>query len=91
MTSQQFTSDDLWRILIASAGTTEGVDLGQDIVDVAFKDLGYDSIALMETGSRIEREFGISLNDSDVMDARAPRELIAMVNAQLAVSSGASA
>lgn len=86
MTSQQFTFDDLRRILVASAGATEELDVGQDAVDVTFEELGYDSLAVLETASHIQREFGINLNESDVLEARTPRELIAMANTHLAVS-----
>ncbi len=91
MTNQRFTLDDLRRILIASAGAPEGPDVGQDTADMTFEELGYDSLALLETGSHIERELGISLDDSDVLEAHTPRELIAVINAHLTATSGASA
>ncbi len=91
MTSQQFTVEDLRRILVASAGAAEGLALGPDTTDETFENLGYDSIALIETGSQIQREFGISLNDSDVMEALTPRELIAVVNTQLTSPTRTSA
>ena len=77
---REFTSDDLKRILRAGAGAAEGVNLDGDIDDVPFSDLGYDSLALLETGSRIEREFAIRLDDTAVTDAKVPRQLVAVVN-----------
>ncbi|GGM05540.1 acyl carrier protein [Micromonospora yangpuensis] len=92
MTPRQFTFADLRRILIEGAGEAEGVQLGQDKVDVTFADLGYESLAMLETGSRIEREFGVTLDDSEVIDAATPGDLIAVVNAHLAVpTAGTSA
>jgi act minimal PKS acyl carrier protein len=77
-----FTLDDLRRILIAGAGTDESVDLDGDILDVSFEHLNYDSLALLETAGRIEREYGVSL-DEGLTDGATPRSLLAVVNAQL--------
>jgi hypothetical protein len=52
---KKLTLEGLTTILKAAVGTDEGVDLGGDILDVEFAGLGYDSLALMEAGSRIER------------------------------------
>jgi acyl carrier protein len=77
-----FTLDDLRRILVAGAGTDESVDLDGDVLDVTFQDLNYDSLALLETAGRIEREYGVSL-DEGLADGATPRSLLAVVNAQL--------
>jgi acyl carrier protein len=89
MALQELTIDDLKRILREAAGETDGIDLDGDILDVTFADLGYDSLALLETGSRIEREQGIALEDSTIADAGTPRALIAVVNEQLAAERAA--
>ncbi|MFC8846786.1 MULTISPECIES: acyl carrier protein [unclassified Micromonospora] len=78
-----FTIDDLRRILHAAAGTDESIDPATDIHDTTFDDLGYDSLALLEAGSRIEREYGISLDDSAVIEAGTPRCLLTAVNTRL--------
>ncbi|MBT2507455.1 acyl carrier protein [Streptomyces sp. ISL-98] len=85
MATKEFTLDDLKRILLAGAGAEEGVDLDGDILDVQFEALGYESLALLETGSLIEREYGISLDEDALADADTPRALIAVVNAHLTV------
>jgi minimal PKS acyl carrier protein len=59
------------------------VDLNGDILDVQFEALGYESLALLETGSRIEREYGIALDEDLLTDADTPRALIAVVNEHL--------
>lgn len=82
MANHEFTLDDLRRILRAAAGEDEGLDLDGDILDAMFIDLGYDSLALLETAGRIERERGIQLHDSTITDARTPRTLLAAVNQQ---------
>ena len=51
----RMTLDDLRTLLIACAGADEGSDLSGDILDTPFEDLGYDSLALMETAARIEK------------------------------------
>ncbi|MBT0773421.1 acyl carrier protein [Kineosporia sp. J2-2] len=83
MPAKEFTLDDLKRILLAGAGADESVDLDADISDTDFETLGYESLALLETSSRIEREFGVSLDEGALFDANTPRALIAVVNNHL--------
>jgi act minimal PKS acyl carrier protein len=83
MSGKSFTLDDLKRILLQGAGADDGVDLDGDILDKEFEELGYESLALLETGGRIEREYGITLDDSVLTDAVTPRALIDAVNAHL--------
>ncbi|WP_149829898.1 acyl carrier protein [Streptomyces tailanensis] len=85
--SASFTLDDLKRILLEGAGAAEGVDLDGDILDTSFTDLGYESLALLETGSRIEREWAITLDDSALTDAATPRGLIGIVNRHITAAA----
>ncbi|MFL6122445.1 acyl carrier protein [Actinophytocola sp.] len=78
-----FTIDDLKRVLRECAGADENVDLDGDIADVRFDELGYESLALLETSGQIEREYGIRLDESAVTDAATPRALVELVNAHL--------
>lgn len=80
MTTAVITLDDLKRVLREGAGADEGVDLDGEILDVEFADLGYDSLALLETASRISREYGITLEDDVVIAAHTPRDFIKVVN-----------
>lgn len=89
MTTQEFTINELAEILRAAAGVEQGVSLGAEIIDVPFDELGYDSLALLETGSRIQRERGIVLTDSVISEAQTPRDLLAAVNKELAAASAA--
>lgn len=91
MTTSEFTLQDLRRILREGAGSDESVDLDGDIADTHFERLGYESLALLETGSRIEREYGITLDDSALTDAETPRELISAVNEHLRLADRAAA
>lgn len=73
---------DLRRILRESAGTEQGVDLDGEILDTPFDDLGYDSIAIMETTARLTREYGVSIDDDDALvAATTPRLLLDLINA----------
>jgi act minimal PKS acyl carrier protein len=84
MTAPKLTVVDLARILRQAAGQNEGIDLDGDILDRTFEELGYDSLALLETASRIEREHHITLEDSPVTEAATtPRLLLALVNGKL--------
>jgi minimal PKS acyl carrier protein len=83
MSHRPFTVDDLLRILQEGAGTAEGIALAGSIVDTDFEELGYESLALLETCGRIEREYGISLDESVLADARTPGQLVDAVNDHL--------
>ncbi|MGK5639752.1 acyl carrier protein [Streptomyces sp. URMC 126] len=87
MTQTTFTVDDLKRILREGAGADSGSALDGDITDVSFEDLGYDSLALLETSTRIEREFHLPGDDDALITAKTPRELVDLVNARLAASA----
>jgi minimal PKS acyl carrier protein len=78
--TQEITLDDLKRVLRQGAGTEEGVDLDGDVIDVEFEELGYDSLALLETAARLEREYGVRLEDEATMEAKTPRKLLELVN-----------
>jgi len=77
---QKFTLDDLRTIMRACAGEAESIDLEDDILDMSFEELGYDSIALLETAGRIERSTGIAIADNDLTILGTPRALVDLVN-----------
>ncbi|KRV49568.1 actinorhodin polyketide synthase [Wenjunlia vitaminophila] len=89
MATEAFTLDDLKAILLEAAGADEAVDLDGDILDTEFEALGYESLALLETGGRIERTYQISLDDDALTGAVTPRALIDVVNAQLSAATSA--
>lgn len=80
----EFTVQDLVRLLRECAGEDESVDLEGDILDTTFTDLGYDSLALFNTVSRIERDYLVQLPDEVVSEARTPRHLTDLISAGLA-------
>ncbi|WP_432147139.1 acyl carrier protein [Streptomyces sp. bgisy084] len=75
-----FTLDDLKRVMRECAGEDESVSLDGDILDLPFEDLGYDSLALLETATRIERERGVSVPEEKLSEAKTPRLLLDAVN-----------
>ncbi|MFI7015944.1 acyl carrier protein [Streptomyces sp. NPDC050164] len=79
MTITAFTVDDLKTALFSAAGADEDIDMEGDILDRSFSELGYDSLALLETAALISREHGISLEDDAVTAVTTPRELIALI------------
>ncbi|MFF6994342.1 acyl carrier protein [Streptomyces sp. NPDC008313] len=80
MTVAVFTLDDLRRILIGVAGADEDIDLGGDSADTPFTDLGFDSLALLETAAAVSREYGVTLDDDAVTAVTTPRGFVGLVN-----------
>ncbi|GGV12913.1 actinorhodin polyketide synthase acyl carrier protein [Kitasatospora herbaricolor] len=79
--------DDLRRILVACAGEDDGIDLSGEIEDSTFQELGYDSLALMESAARITQEYGVVLPDEAVSDAATPRTVLAVVNSMVTAAA----
>ncbi|MGW3186087.1 acyl carrier protein [Kitasatospora sp. NPDC001119] len=76
----ELTLDDLIHLTRTYAGETEEGALDDDVVDVLFGNLGYDSIALLEVVAQIKHQYGIDLADDTIGTARTPREVLARVN-----------
>ncbi|MFC9295350.1 phosphopantetheine-binding protein [Streptomyces sp. NPDC057011] len=83
-TTADFTLDDLTTILLAAAGD-QGSDFAAEL-GTEFEALGYDSLALLEISGRIEREYGISLDDDPLTGESTPQSLIDSVNSLLNAS-----
>jgi act minimal PKS acyl carrier protein len=82
--TKPFTIDDLKRFLRESAGEDEALDLDGEVLDQTFEELGYDSLALMETTSRIERALVVVLPEDAVSVVDTPRQYVGFVNGRLA-------
>jgi act minimal PKS acyl carrier protein len=82
----EFTQADLVGFMRRAAGEDEAIDLDGDIGETAFADLGYDSLAVLETASLAGRELGVSLPDEIMAEVRTPREFIDLVNRTLSAS-----
>jgi minimal PKS acyl carrier protein len=79
-----FTVDQLLEALRESAGEDEPSQLSAAILDVPFEDLGYDSLAVLNTVRKIERDHAVALTDDILDTAPTPRALLDEVNFQLA-------
>jgi len=75
--------DDLRLIMREAAGEGEDVDLGQDILDVPFTNLGFDSLALMETVALIKRRTGVAIGDDELGEIVTPRALLDKVASRM--------
>ncbi len=89
MAHATFTFDDLKRILLEGSGAPDGIELDENVLDTEFGLLGYDSLALLETAGRVEREYGISLEESILSDAPTPRAFVTAVAAHLGTPAAA--
>ncbi|WP_445282396.1 acyl carrier protein [Streptomyces sp. DSM 118148] len=76
----EMTLEQLTGLLRECAGEEEGVDLDGDVLDRAFTDLGYDSLAMLQVIGRIEQDYGLTLPDEVVAEATTPRQFLARVN-----------
>jgi minimal PKS acyl carrier protein len=72
---------DLKRALTEGSGVPEGVDLDRDLESMTFSDLGYDSLAILETGLRLGRENNVEIEDDVFADLETPQQLIEQINA----------
>jgi act minimal PKS acyl carrier protein len=79
MTPEGFSIDDLRKVLVTCAGEADNGALRGDFADTDFEELGYDSLALMETAARIERDYGVRITDSEVAAARTPHDMVNLV------------
>ncbi|MEV0530004.1 acyl carrier protein [Streptomyces sp. NPDC050439] len=86
MAGNAFSLEDLKTVLRQAAGEAEDVDLDGDILDTDFEVLGYESLALLEAGSLVERQYGIALDETALSDANTPRAFLDVVNHQLVPS-----
>jgi acyl carrier protein len=74
--------ENVWRLLRESAGVDESVNLDGDIDHKEFSELGYDSLAVLEIVTRIERQYGIKISGDDMEDLTTPARLVDYVNSR---------
>jgi act minimal PKS acyl carrier protein len=79
----KFTIEDLIRTMRQCAGEAEGAEFAGDISDVPFDELGYDSLALLETAALVSREYGVKLPDETAGSIGTPAEFLELVNSTL--------
>lgn len=67
----------------STIGLDEGVQLGAD-EDIPFVDRGYDSLAMIELASQLERRTGIRIPDEVALERlTSPRRTVEFVNQNL--------
>jgi acyl carrier protein len=79
---QQFTFNDLKRILVDRVGLAE-----TDVVDdpqARFEDMGLDSLAFVEIQLAMQQEYGFEIPDEDAVDIETVGEAIDYTNRRLA-------
>ncbi|MGW0737582.1 acyl carrier protein [Streptomyces sp. NPDC002851] len=75
---------ELKDLLRECAGVEEGVDLDDsDVLDVPFIELGYDSLAILQTTGRIERDYDVVLDEEALDEAETPRAYLDLINRAL--------
>lgn len=76
------TLSELGELLLECVGAPEeGMAFeGDDALDTPFLEFGYDSLALLQVTSVINRTYGIVLNDDAVAEAETPRLLLALIS-----------
>lgn len=74
---------DLAKLLRECGAADEAVVVTEHVLDMTFTELGYDSLALLQTTGRVERDLGILLGDEALCDAGTPRILLGMINEAL--------
>lgn len=84
-----FNLNDLIKIMRECAGEDESVNLSGEIAEVNFEELGYDSLALMETASRVQRTYGLSLPEDELAEVCTPAAFVTFVNKNLAKAASA--
>ena len=75
-----FTLDDLRAILRDATGDDDGLDIAGDIAGSSYRDLGYDSLALMEVSAQIARVRHVSVPDGALHGDSTPGGTVRLVN-----------
>jgi len=77
------TLQELEQIMRKCAGEDESILSFAEAPERPFEEFGYDSLALLETHSRIKRDYSVELSEEELGEARTPRELVDLVNSGL--------
>jgi minimal PKS acyl carrier protein len=79
---------DLRRQLEACAGEVDAIT--EFDIDHTFEEIGYDSLAILETVSALERHYRIKLPDDDAGEIKTPRDFLEVINHQLTLQREAA-
>ncbi|MFJ9584811.1 acyl carrier protein [Streptomyces acidicola] len=78
-----FQLNDLYAIMIECAGVDDGVELDADAAGLTFADLGYDSLAVLEVFSQIERKTDLAIPEETVHDLSTPADVVSYVSGRV--------
>ncbi|MDX3377990.1 acyl carrier protein [Streptomyces cyaneofuscatus] len=84
MSSTTMTFDNLKDIMSRCTGETE--DLTEEHLGRDFTEIGYDSLAVLEIASQIQREYGLQIPDEAIEEMNSPQAVIDYVNSSLAAA-----
>ncbi|MFH8882347.1 acyl carrier protein [Streptomyces californicus] len=82
--SSTMTFDNLKDIMSRCTGETE--DLTEEHLNLDFTEIGYDSLAILEIASQIQREYGLQIPDEAIEEMNSPQAVIDYVNNSLAAA-----
>lgn len=81
----EITLSQLVSLIRECAGESDVADLDGDIADMAFEELGYDSLALLELSARIKQTLGVEVPESAMTT---PGGTLRLVNAMVSGRQG---
>jgi len=87
MNQAPFTYDDIKHILVERIGFT--ADEVPDDVDTSFRELGMDSLAVVELQLTLQQDYHVTIPDEDAHAMVTLREAIDYVNRQRLVAGAA--
>ncbi|MFG2194373.1 acyl carrier protein [Streptomyces sp. NPDC048639] len=76
--------DDLKAIMSRCTGELDGRELTEADLATSFTEIGYDSLAVLEIASQIQREYDLQIPDEAIEEMDSPKAVIDYVNATLA-------
>lgn len=75
--------NEVWTALVEGSGADDASALLADLESKSFDELGYDSLAVLETGLRLRRDTGSDAPDAQIAGAQTAQELIDLINSHL--------
>lgn len=79
--------EGLQQILDACAGQDDGTGSVLDSPNATFRELGYDSLAVLEANAHLARSYNLDLPGSGLLAADTPARMIELVNGRGKVSA----
>ncbi|MFJ8107281.1 acyl carrier protein [Streptomyces sp. NPDC096132] len=76
--------EDLKAIMSRCIGELDGQEITENDLGTSFTDLGYDSLAVLEIASQVQREYGLKIPDEAIESMDSPQAVIDYVNTSLA-------